>query len=63
MYRLQLMSAEDEPLRMMHVSPGQGLCLLGENGRADMDITRRHNNTNYRDGREMVMEEEAADKQ
>ncbi|XP_037074141.1 probable alpha-ketoglutarate-dependent hypophosphite dioxygenase [Pollicipes pollicipes] len=42
MLLVQLMAAEDEPLKMMHVSPGQGLCLLGTNSRADTDIRRRH---------------------
>ena len=36
------MSAEDEPLQATHLSPGQGLCLRGSNGRADTDIRRRH---------------------
>ncbi|XP_043215671.1 phytanoyl-CoA dioxygenase, peroxisomal-like [Amphibalanus amphitrite] len=37
-----LMAAEDEPLKAMHVSPSQGLCLRGANRRAETDIRRRH---------------------
>ena len=53
------MSAEDEPLRAMHLSPGQGLCLRGSNGRADTDIRRRHQQrTREEDEREAEKEKQ-----
>lgn len=42
MLLIQLMAAEDEPMKMMHLSPGQGLCLSGKNVGAETDIRMRH---------------------
>lgn len=39
---VQMMSAEDEPLEKVHVSPCHGMVLRGVNVKQNADIEKRH---------------------
>lgn len=41
---LQMMSAEDEPLEKVHISPCHGMVLRGINVKQNADIDKRHLN-------------------
>jgi len=42
MLLFQMMSAEDEPLKEIHLSPCHGMCLRGTNPQRNADLNRRH---------------------
>jgi len=42
MLLFQMMAAEDEPLKEMHISPCHGMVLRGRNTKRDADLNRRH---------------------
>jgi hypothetical protein len=42
MFLIQLFAAADIPLNKVHMSPGMGMVLRGQNVCAEADLTKRH---------------------